>query len=671
MSELTSKQCMLVAPIWSSKQRILYTLNQSLKDVLNYGLFQPAHNGKAGKFLDEERALKDYPLPAVTPVPYLEFRYKRRVYTQSHLEDKQLSKLHTKANLKKFMEYVQQRNIEKVSKFLEKGLDPNFHDPETGECPLSMAAQLEGCVELIKVLKSGGSHLDYRTREGITALHKAVRTKNHTALITLLDLGASPDYKDSRGLTPLYHSAMVGGDPYCCELLLHDHAQVGCVDENGWQEIHQACRHGHVQHLEHLLFYGADMSAQNASGNTALHVCALYNQDSCARVLLFRGANKEIKNYNNQTAFQVAIIAGNFELAEIIKIHKASDVVPFRETPSYTNRRRVATGGTLTPRSLLRSASDNNLNGDGHPAHSPVPSLRSLPPLARVTEEPDKHVLRRHPHGHARGRLRSGPPPPSTPSPPPLVPAVAGGRGPKRKLYSAVPGRTFIVVKPYTPQGEGEIQLNRGERVKGEPPVRHTSPVSETRVQIPRAPTNTREDRNKKLFRHYTVGSYDNFTSYSDYIIEEKEAMLQKKDSEGFGFVLRGAKAETPIEEFSPTPAFPALQYLESVDVEGVAWRAGLRTGDFLIEVNGVNVVKVGHKQVVSLIRQGGNNLMMKVVSVSRKPESEEVVRKKGATEVPLMKVPSPHAAPQAPVMVKYRGHVSQFFTLTITSLSL
>ncbi|KAK2517204.1 Shank3 [Columba guinea] len=117
----------------------------------------------------------------------------------------------------------------------------------------------------------------------------------------------------------------------------------------------------------------------------------------------------------------------------------------------------------------------------------------------------------------------------------------------------------------------------------------------------------------------------------SDYIIEEKTAVLQKREHEGFGFVLRGAKAETPIEEFTPTPAFPALQYLESVDVEGVAWRAGLRTGDFLIEVNGVNVVKVGHKQVVSLIRQGGNHLVMKVVSVSRKPESEEVVRKKGS----------------------------------------
>ncbi|XP_013867770.1 SH3 and multiple ankyrin repeat domains protein 3 isoform X5 [Austrofundulus limnaeus] len=709
------------APIWLSKQRILCTLNQSLKDVLNYGLFQPAYNGKAGKFLDEERQLREYPFPSFAPVPYLEFRYKRRVYTQTYLDEKQLSKLHTKANLKKFMEYVQQRSNEKVSRFLEKGLDPNFHDPDTGECPLTLAAQLEGCAELIKVLKNGGAHLDFRTKDGITALHKAVRSKNHTALITLLDLGASPDYKDSRGLTPLYHSSMVGGDPYCCELLLHDHAQVGCEDENGWQEIHQACRYGHVQHLEHLLFYGANMSAQNASGNTALHVCALYNQDSCARVLLFRGANKEIKNYNSQTAFQVAIIAGNFDLAEIIKVHKVSDVVPFRETPSYTNRRRMTTGPLPSPRSLLRSASDNNLNGDhdhihpppqrearGRQGHSPVPSLRSLPAFGQLhsslgesrygeipdsslqstgssrsshsrspslhhMHEEDKLVPRRshshgYPHGHGpRGRLSPGSVQ-RDPSPPHHTPpALIGPRGPKRKLYSAVPGRTFIVVKPYTPQGEGEIQLNRGERVKvlsigeggfwegtvkGRTGWFPADCVEEVQMRQYDPRLETREDRNKRLFRHYTVGSYDNFTSYSDYIVEEKNAVLQKKDNEGFGFVLRGAKAETPIEEFTPTPAFPALQYLESVDVEGVAWRAGLRTGDFLIEVNGVNVVKVGHKQVVSLIRQGGSRLLMKVVSVTRKPESEEVVRKKAP--------PPPKRAPSTTLTLRSKSMTAE-----------
>lgn len=40
-------------------------------------------------------------------------------------------------------------------------------------------------------------------------------------------------------------------------------------------------------------------------------------------------------------------------------------------------------------------------------------------------------------------------------------------------------------------------------------------------------------------------------------------------------------------------------------------------------------MVKVGHKQVVGLIRQGGNRLVMKVVSVTRKPE-EDGARRRG-----------------------------------------
>ncbi|XP_061839534.1 SH3 and multiple ankyrin repeat domains protein 3 [Nerophis lumbriciformis] len=642
-------------PVWTSKQRVLVTLTQSLSDVLNYGLFQPAFNGRAGKFLDEERLLKEYPLPPITPIPYLEFRYKRRVYTQSYVDDKQLAKLHTKANLKRFMEHVHQKNVEKVSKWLEKGLDPNFHDSDSGECPLTLAVQLEESCDLIKVLRSGGAHLDFRTRDGITALHRAVLCRNSSALTTLLDLGASPDYKDSRGLTPLYHSAMVGGAPYCCELLLQDHASIGMTDENGWQEIHQACRFGNVQHLEHLLFYGADMSSQNASGNTALHLCALYNQDSCARVLLFRGANKDIKNYNNQTAFQVAIIAGNFDLAEIIKIHKTSDVVPFRETPSYTKRRRMGTirlpagNGLSSPRSLIRSASDNALES---PASSPGPSLQSL----ETHHDTHTHSLRRHtrrlsPSG-AGGHVETSPP-----SSPPLTPQLR-----KKRLYSAVPGRTFIATRSHVPQGTGEIQLHRGERVKvlsigeggfwegnvkGRTGWFPADCVEEVQMRQYDPRLETREDRTKRLFRHYTVGSYDNYTSYSDYVIEEKMAVLQKRESEGFGFVLRGAKAETPIEEFAPTPAFPALQYLESVDQGGVAWRAGLRTGDFLIEVNGADVVKVGHRQVVSLIRQGGSRLLMKVVSVSRKSDTN-LIRKKAP--------PPPKRAPSTSLTLRSKS---------------
>ncbi|XP_017682266.1 PREDICTED: SH3 and multiple ankyrin repeat domains protein 2 isoform X1 [Lepidothrix coronata] len=675
------------ASVWVAKQRILCTLNQSLKDVLNYGLFQPASNGRDGKFLDEERLLREYPQPVNKGVPSLEFRYKKRVYKQFNLDEKQLAKLHTKANLRKFMDHVHHLSVEKVTKMLDRGLDPNYHDLESGETPLTLAAQLDNTVEVIKALKNGGAHLDFRAKDGMTALHKAARAKNQVALKTLLELGASPNYKDSCGLTPLYHTAVVGGDPYCCELLLHEHATVSCKDENGWQEIHQACRYGHVQHLEHLLFYGADMCAQNASGNTALHICALYNQESCARVLLFRGANKEIKNYNSQSPFQVAIIAGNFELAEYIKNHREADIVPFREAPTYSNRRRRPPNTLAAPRILLRSNSDNNLNINNLPewsASSSASSHRSLSPhlLQQMQNNPNGTVktvgsytpssrsrspslnrlgddAKRQQHRHISAVY--------SPSANKDTLSALDYQGPKRKLYSAVPGRLFIVVKPYQPQGEGEIHLHKGDRVKvlsiGEGGFWEGSTrghigwfpaecVEEVQCKPNESKAETRTDRTKKLFRHYTVGSYDSFDASSDCIIEEKAVVLQKKDNEGFGFVLRGAKADTPIEEFTPTPAFPALQYLESVDEGGVAWQAGLRTGDFLIEVNNENVVKVGHRQVVNMIRQGGNHLVLKVVTVTRNLDPDDTARKKAP--------PPPKRAPTTALTLRSKSMTSE-----------
>jgi len=42
----------------------------------------------------------------------------------------------------------------------------------------------------------------------------------------------------------------------------------------------------------------------------------------------------------------------------------------------------------------------------------------------------------------------------------------------------------------------------------------------------------------------------------SDYIIKEKTVLLQKKDNEGFGFVLRGAKGE-PLHPHGPRIILP------------------------------------------------------------------------------------------------------------------
>ncbi|XP_019513858.1 PREDICTED: SH3 and multiple ankyrin repeat domains protein 1 isoform X3 [Hipposideros armiger] len=679
------------ATIWTAKQQVLCALSESLQDVLNYGLFQPATSGRDANFLEEERLLREYPQSFEKGVPYLEFRYKTRVYKQTNLDEKQLAKLHTKTGLKKFLEYVQLGTSDKVARLLDKGLDPNYHDSDSGETPLTLAAQTEGSVEVIRTLCLGGAHIDFRARDGMTALHKAACARHCLALTALLDLGGSPNYKDRRGLTPLFHTAMVGGDPRCCELLLYNRAQLGIADENGWQEIHQACQRGHSQHLEHLLFYGAEPGAQNASGNTALHICALYNKETCARILLYRGANKDVKNNNGQTPFQVAVIAGNFELGELIRNHREQDVVPFQESPKYAARRRgTPNAGLMVPPALLRANSDTSMalpdwmvfaapgtSSTGAPGPTSGPQGQSQPSAPstklssgtlRSASSPRGARARspsrgRHPEEakrQPRGRPSSSGTPREGPTGGTGVSGGPGGslgsRGRRRKLYSAVPGRSFMAVKSYQAQGEGEISLSKGEKIKvlsigeggfweGQVKGRigwfPSDCLEEVANRSQEGKQESRSDKAKRLFRHYTVGSYDSFDAPSDYIIKEKTVLLQKKDSEGFGFVLRGAKAQTPIEEFTPTPAFPALQYLESVDEGGVAWRAGLRMGDFLIEVNGQNVVKVGHRQVVNMIRQGGNTLMVKVVMVTRHPDMDEAVHKKAPQQAKRLPPPA------------------------------
>ena len=144
---------------------IVTLLFQELENSFNYGLFQPPLNGRAGKFLDEERRLSEYPFQGsvghleVTWWPdviilyylfkihyghsnhtcilsainsYFQLKFKRRVYKMLNLDEKQLKNINSRTNLKKFLDNIRANNVDKVIKMCNKGLDPNFHCPETG-----------------------------------------------------------------------------------------------------------------------------------------------------------------------------------------------------------------------------------------------------------------------------------------------------------------------------------------------------------------------------------------------------------------------------------------------------------------------------------------------------------------------------------------------------------
>lgn len=63
------------ATVWSVKQQVVCSLSESLWDVYNYGLFQPASEGHHARFLEEEQTLRQFPQSLEKGVPYLEVLY--------------------------------------------------------------------------------------------------------------------------------------------------------------------------------------------------------------------------------------------------------------------------------------------------------------------------------------------------------------------------------------------------------------------------------------------------------------------------------------------------------------------------------------------------------------------------------------------------------------------
>ena len=69
--------------------------------------------------------------------------------------------------------------------------------------------------------------------------------------------------------------------------------------------------------------------------------------------------------------------------------------------------------------------------------------------------------------------------------------------------------------------------------------------------------------------------------------------------------------------EFVPSPEIPALQYFDRIEPGSAADLAGILPMDFILEINGANVVNATHERTVSLIKQSQNKLILKVVTVT------------------------------------------------------
>ena len=449
---------------------------------------------------------------------------------------------------------------------------------------------------------------------------------------------------------------------------------MGVTDHQGSQEIHQACKHGFVQHLEHLIFYGADVNSRTAGGNTPLHICALGNQESCARVLLFRGGNRNLANYSSQSPYEVAVIAGNLDVANLIKDFNEKNVRPFNSEPSYSGRRRQTSASHIS-RPASRQSSNSLPQGSPNlrrtasvPNFEACESIETVETVQSTVSEGQLEFQEPVvPQNSAMFRPRSGSAnssPNVRDSPKGTVPTVkvaaesgseesdsdeetsakidrrtfvkgtsknvkpikANASALKQKrLYASVPGRQFVAIVDYKPNAPGELAMECGEPVE----VLYVGEKGfwEGRIRDRTGwfPSSCVQEVKKGKGRPKTwFGKKSSHIEITEKSCKQEQPVPRKvtlkRGDKGYGFQLRGANSHVPRIEFVPSPQFPALQYIGECDKGGIADRNGIRPGDFILEVNGEDVSNATHGHVVSLIGKSGKSLTLKVVTVAPEP---------------------------------------------------
>ena len=92
------------------------------------------------------------------------------------------------------------------------------------------------------------------------------------------------------------------------------------------------------------------------------------------------------------------------------------------------------------------------------------------------------------------------------------------------------------------------------------------------------------------------------------------------KTETGFGFNVRGQVSEGGNLKSINGDLYAPLQHISAVLPGGAAEVAGVFRGDRILEVNNVSVEGSTHKQVVDLIKSGGDSLTLTVISL---PASE------------------------------------------------
>ena len=206
-----------------------------------------------------------------------------------------------------------------VALLLEAGADREARDGK-GRTAYGAAAQLtdsraRATIRLYLDRKSGPKVAQAATGAMPWSLEYAVLHRQTEVTKMLLEMGSDPNALGASGTTPLADAALKG-DLEGVRLLLDAGARHDAVSEAGTQPIHDAALGGSAEVIRELAKHGADVDVRSRDEEqTALHLAAAMGKVKAVGALVELGADRTAKDSKGRTALDIAERVG---LADVI-----------------------------------------------------------------------------------------------------------------------------------------------------------------------------------------------------------------------------------------------------------------------------------------------------------------------------------------------------------------
>lgn len=207
-------------------------------------------------------------------------------------------------NEKSFFAAAQARDMMAINAFFDAGINANAQDSDGRTALISAAAR--GDLQVVNALLSRGVDPNVKDKRGYTAMSHAIEAMYEDVVDALL---ASPRLDpNSRSLNdrPALMAYVWRDSKDRVEKLLAHGADVTLQDADGDTALHGAAQTGNVEIVRMLLDKGANPNAKNKQGGTPLMWAAVYGNVEAARLLLDRGADASLKDIDGITAAEWA-----------------------------------------------------------------------------------------------------------------------------------------------------------------------------------------------------------------------------------------------------------------------------------------------------------------------------------------------------------------------------